>query len=499
MRFFKKIDLLILKAFIPSFLLTYFVVVFLLLLQMMMGYVEEFVGKDVGMWTFTKMLYYFALHLTPLALPLAILLSSLMAYGNLGEHFELTAIKSAGISLTRTLLPIGIFALLISGVSFWFSNTVVPYSNIKAFSTLYNIKQTKATLDLKEGVFYDGIPNYSIKVGKKYPDGKSLKTIMIYTHQDLKGNKEVILADSGKMYTILNGNYLVMELFNGNSYTEYNDGSSSASSSNKFVRNQYKKGKLVFSLSAFKNSDIPDSLFKHHRYMKNVVQLQKEVDSFYRELKKGENKVSKDVATYYIQFSKELIWDSLTKATFNHKIVYTNNFIDSLYHRGFDSTDTRSVLQRALNQARSVKGFIEYRKAQQLGYYINIREHAIELHKKFTFAFGCFIMFLIGAPLGSIIKKGGLGVPILVSVFFFILYYTTNMFFEKWAKEGLIDVAVSMWIPNTIFMIIGAFFLIQARNDSRVFEVDNYILFFKRVGRAFKMIKKEPEPENQKA
>ncbi|MCU0439571.1 MAG: LptF/LptG family permease [Raineya sp.] len=497
MRFFKKIDLLILKAFIPSFLLTYFVVVFLLLLQMMMSYVDEFVGKDVGMWTFTKMLYYFALHLTPLALPLAILLSSLMAYGNLGEHFELTAIKSAGISLTRTLLPIGIFALLISGVSFWFSNTVVPYSNIKAFSTLYNIKQTKATLDLKEGVFYDGIPNYSIKVGKKYPDGKTLKTIMIYTHQDLKGNKEVILADSGRMYTMLNGDYLVMELFNGNSYTEYSDGASSTTT--KFVRNQYKKSKLVFSLSAFKNSDIPDSLFKHHRFMKNVVQLKKEVDSFHKEIKNNYDKAPKDIATYYIQYSKELTWDSLTKATFNHEIDYTPQFVDSLYNYRFDSTNTRSVLQRALNQSRSVKGFLEYRRAQQLGHTLNIREHAIELHKKFTFALGCFIMFLIGAPLGSIIKKGGLGVPILVSVFFFILYYTTNMFFEKWAKEGLIDVIVSMWIPNTIFVILGTFFLIQARNDSRVFEVDNYVLFFKRMGRALKIIKREPELENQKA
>jgi lipopolysaccharide export system permease protein len=493
MRFFKKIDLLILKAFLPSFLLTYFVVVFLLLLQMMMGYVEEFVGKDVGMWTFMKMLYYFALHLTPLALPLAILLSSLMAYGNLGEHFELTAIKSAGISLVRTLVPIGLFALLISAVSFWFSNTVVPYSNIKAFSTLYNIKQTKATLDLKEGVFYDGIPNYSIKVGKKYPDGKSLKTIMIYTHQDLKGNKEVILADSGKMYTMLNGDYLVMELFNGNSYTEYSDGASTTTT--KFVRNQYKKSKLVFSLSAFKNSDIPDSLFKHHRYMKNVVQLQKEVDSFRREIKNNYDKAPKDAATYYIQHSKELTWDSLTKATFNYKIAYTPQFADSLYNYRFDSTNTRSILQRALNQARSVKGFIEYRKAQQLGHLVNIREHAIEFHKKFTFALGCFIMFLIGAPLGSIIKKGGLGVPILVSVLFFILYYTTNMFFEKWAKEGLIDVAISMWIPNTIFVIFGVFFLIQARNDSRVFEVDNYILLFKRIGRSLKIIKKETETQ----
>jgi lipopolysaccharide export system permease protein len=491
----KKIDLLILKSFLPSFLLTYFVVVFLLLLQMMMSYVEEFVGKDVGMLTFSKMLYYFALHLTPLALPLAVLLSSLMAYGSLGEHFELTAIKSAGISLVRTLIPIGIFAVLISAVSFWFSNNIVPYANIKAFSTLYNIKQTKATLELKEGVFYDGIPNYSIKVAKKYPDGKSLKQVMIYTHQDFKGNKEVILADSGRMYTILNGNYLVMELFNGHSYTEYTDGT--VPSSTKFVRNQYKQGKLVFSLSTFKNSDIPDSLFKHHRFMKNVLQLRREVDSFQREVKASQDKSLRDVATYYVQHNKNLVWDTITKASFNHTISFSQSYIDSVFRAPLDSSETKTALQRAVNQARSVKGFLEYRKAQQKGFVMNIREYSIELNKKFTFALGCFIMFLIGAPLGAIIKKGGLGVPILVSVFFFIVYYTLNMFFEKWAKEGLLDVTLSMWLPNAIFVIIGFFFLLQARNDSRVFEVDNYVLLLKRLGKALKIIEKEPESENQ--
>ena len=479
----KKIDFLILKSFLPSFFLTYFVVVFLLLLQMMMSYVDEFVGKDVGLLTFSKMLYYFALHLTPLALPLAILLSSLMAYGNLGEHFELTALKSAGVSLNRTLLPIGVFAIFVSAISFWFGNNIVPYANIKAFSTLYNIKQTKATLDLKEGVFYDGIPNYSIKVGKKFPDGKTLKTVMIYSHQDFRGNKEVILADSGKMYTILEGNYLVMELFNGNSYTEYTDmGNNTA----KFIRNQYKKTKLVFSLSAFKNSDIPDSLFKHHRYMKNVLQLRQEIDSFSRELDKNIKKAPKEVASYYVQHQKHLIKDTIAEQSFNHNISFTPKYADSLWNKRFDSTNTRMILQRALNQARSVKGFFEYRKAQQLGYYIGIREHNIEVQKKFTFALGCFMMFLIGAPLGAIIKKGGLGMPILVSVFFFILYYTLNMFFEKWTKEGLIEANIGMWIPNIIFFGFGLFFLLQARNDSRLFEVDTYKFFFKRLADKYK-------------
>ncbi|MDX1904354.1 MAG: LptF/LptG family permease [Thermonemataceae bacterium] len=474
----KKIDALILKAFLPSFVLTYFIVIFLLLIQMMMGYVEEFVGKDVGFFTFAKMLYYFALHLTPLALPLALLLSSLMAYGNLGEHFELTAIKSAGVSLVRTLIPIGLVALLVSAVSFWFSNNVVPYANIKAFSTLYNIKHTKATLELKEGVFYDGLPNYSIKVVKKYPDGKTLKGIMIYSHQDFRGNKEVILADSGLMYTMNVASYLVMELFNGNSYTEYNDGNPT---STKLVRNQFQKSKLVFSLATFKNSDIPDSLFKSHPYMKNVLKLRKESDSLLNEIAKTKEKMPQEMAKLYIQYQKELVWDTLAKRTFNKKIKLSQKYIDSLYAYQLDSTQTKMAFQKALNQARTIKGFLEFRISNQKAYLQRALEHSIELHKKFAYALGCFIMFLIGAPLGSIIKKGGLGVPILVSVFFFILYYLFNMFFEKMAKDALVEPFIAMWIPNLIFVVFGILFLWQARNDSRLFEVEVYSRFFKKI------------------
>ncbi|WP_448529774.1 LptF/LptG family permease [Raineya sp.] len=479
----KKIDWLILKAFVPSFLLTYFVVVFLLLIQMIMSYLDEFVGKDIGAFTFSKMLYYFALSLTPMALPLAVLLSALMAYGNLGEHFELTAIKSAGVSLTRTLRPIGVFALLVSAVSFWFSNKVVPYANIKAYSTLYNVKQTKATLDLKEGIFYDGIPNYSIKVSKKYPDGKSLKNVIIYSHQDFRGNKDVVIADSGRMYTILDGAYLVMELFNGNAYSEHNDGT--GQSNVKFIRNQYKKTKLVLSLAAFRKSNISDSLFRYHRLMKNVVELRREIDSFKREIVKAKEKSKSEVPTYYVHHQKPLPQDSFSKLTFNYKLHFSPKQVDSFWQKRFDSTTTTLILQRALNQARSVKGFLEFRRGNLFHKTNEIREHYTELHKKFTFALACFMMFLIGAPLGSIIKKGGLGIPILVSVFFFILYYVVNMLFEKWVKEGVME-AWAMWIPNLIFLVFGIFFFNQARKDSRLFEFEMYRIWFERFSEKFK-------------
>ena len=209
----KKIDKLVIKSFVGPFLLTFVVVVFILLTQYMLKYFDDFVGKGLGAEVFAELLFYFSINMTPVALPLAVLLSSLMTFGNLGEHFELTAIKGAGISLTRALRPLFFFVTLISIVAFLSNNFVVPKANLKAYSLLYDIKQKKPALDIQEGVFYGGIPNFKIKINKKFPDGETIKDVIIYDHSTGLGNRDVILADSGKMYTIKNDRYLMLELF----------------------------------------------------------------------------------------------------------------------------------------------------------------------------------------------------------------------------------------------------------------------------------------------
>ncbi|GIV39172.1 MAG: hypothetical protein KatS3mg033_0972 [Thermonema sp.] len=479
----KIIDKLVLKSFLGPFFLTYAVVVFILLIHTMMGYVEELVGKDVGFVVFAKMLMYFSMSLTPLALPLAVLLSCLITFGNLGEHFELTAIKSAGISLVRVLYPIGVFAAIITAIALWFSDRVVPYANLKAYSTLYNIRITKASIDLKEGAFYNGLPGYSIKVAKKENDGKLLRKVMIYNHTANKGNKEVILADSAYMYTILDGKYLVMELFKGRSYSDYIEGSAN---NTQFLRHEFDHTKMVFSLSAFEMSEIPDSLFVHHRMMKTINELEADADSLSSQVVNLKETIPQNMAAYFTYHLEELRpkpTDTLRlRAASNEAIELPKVFLDSLKRRSIPESQLAIILQRAVGQARGVKQFLDMREKLIKDKEKEVREHLIEKHRKYTYSLACFIMFLIGAPLGAIIKKGGLGVPILVSIVFFILFYALSMTGEKWAKDGVVSVFWGMWTSDFILLAFGLFFLQKARNDSRMFDKDIYIHYFRRLG-----------------
>ena len=297
----KKIDVLILKALVGPLILTYFVVVFLLLLQFMLSYVEDFIGKDVGLFVFLKMIGFFSLTLTPMALPLAVLLSCLITFGNLGEHFELTAIKSAGVSLIRVLLPLGVLAAFLSVFTYWFSDRVVPFANLKAFSTLYNIRTTKAALNLKEGSFYTGMPGYSIKVDKKFPDGKTLKGMTIYNHAEHVGNKEVILADSGLMYTTDDGNFLVMDLHRGNIYTDGKGTDKPA----QLTRHEFKRAKMRFDMSSFDTKDIGENAFMYHRMMKNNQELHEDVDSMIKKYDIQTKMYVRDVAFFHTYFNAE--------------------------------------------------------------------------------------------------------------------------------------------------------------------------------------------------
>src|SRR5690606_34680014 len=216
----KKLDKLILGSFLGPFILTFLVVVFILLMQHMLKYFDDIIGKGLGFDVIGQLLFYFAVFMTPVALPLAVLLSSLMTFGSLGEHFELTAVKSAGISLLRAIQPIFFFVLILTVCAFYINNNLVPKAALEAYSLLWDIKQKKPALDIREGTFYNGIPDISIKVNEKFPDGITLKDVIIYDHRKHDGNKDVTVADSGKMYTILNERYLKLELFDGYNYTE---------------------------------------------------------------------------------------------------------------------------------------------------------------------------------------------------------------------------------------------------------------------------------------
>src|SRR5687767_6912782 len=286
----KKIDKFILSSFTGPFIMTFLVVVFILLTQHMLKYFDDIIGKDLGWEVLSQLLFYFAIFMTPVAMPLAVLLSALIAFGNLGEHFELTAIKSAGISLVRTIQPIFFFVVLLTFIAFYINNNLVPKAALEAYSLLYDIKQKKPALDLREGTFYNGIPDISIKVNKKFPnDDEALKEIIVYDHRKNDGNKEVTIADSGRMSTILNERYLKFELFNGYNYTEgaMNEREMTGNrnvSNESLSRSIFARTEVVFDLSSYDLKRTDKKWFESNRIMRNMTELDDDIDSIETEI-----------------------------------------------------------------------------------------------------------------------------------------------------------------------------------------------------------------------
>lgn len=548
----RKIDKLILQAFISPFILTTVVATFILVIQYMMKYFDDFVGKDLGFDVFAELIFYFSLNMLQAALPLAVLVSSLMTFGNLGEHFELTAIKSAGISLLRALRPIFFFVVLLTFGAFYFFNNVVPAANLQAYSLLYDIKHKKPGLDIKEGVFYNGIPDYSIKVKEKLPDNQTLKEVLIYDHTGGRGNNRVILADSSRMYMINNERYLKLELYDGNYYSEE---AKPRTQVDQFYRTEFDRMDMVFNLSSFDLKRTKKELFQNNRQMKNIAELTVDIDSLQYsvvETKYGFFRNTKGFFAYHmdsVEISMKSIIDAHNERmnqqdqeeedsvrtelqasllpTFpidqktpirdssandirrkKKEIIARDRSItlsDGLKPIPEDTTqksktvliDTLSweflnsrsqqvdLLQTAKNQAQNIKVNLSSVSSRVQNLERDLNKWIIEKWKKYSQAFACIVMFLIGAPLGSIIKKGGLGVPVIVSILFFLTYYIINIICEKNAREGLIDPAFSVWVADLALLPIGLFFLRQARIDARLFDTDFYNIWIDKLKTRF--------------
>lgn len=532
----RKLDKLVLSAFVGPFLLTFLVVVFILLMQHMLKYFDDIIGKDLGGEVIGQLLFYFAIFMTPVAMPLAVLLSSLIAFGNLGEHFELTAIKASGISLLRTLQPIFFFVLLLTGLAFYANNYLVPRAALEAYSLLYDIKQKKPALELREGAFYNGIPDISIKVNQKFPeDPDALKEIIVYDHRKNDGNKEVTVADSGRMSTILNERYLKFELFNGFNYTE---GASNeremtgpkAVQNESLTRSTFARSEIVFDLSSYDLKRTDKKWFEGNRIMRNLGELDSDIDSIKGEMKQQSAYHYAYKPTHF-QFFKKKDTVYLPLEIYQHKLSRDSNeykkanngIMDENYRQdpsavayspqpanpyalkkplrpSLPETDTAAqarvdqlflrspsydVVQGATNVARQVKSQLENTNASVDVYDQELAVFEIQWHKIIASSFACVAMFLIGAPLGAIIKRGGLGVPFLVSILFFIVYYLLSMQGEKLAKQGTVSAITGVWAADVLLFAIGLFFLRQARVDARLFESDFYSVVFDKLKRAF--------------
>lgn len=513
----KKIDKLIITSFLGPFVLTFLVVVFILLTQHMLKYFDDIIGKDLGWDVLGSLLFYFAIFMTPIALPLAVLLSSLITYGNLGEHFELTAVKSLGISLVRSLLPIFVFVVLLTGVAFYANNNLVPKAALEAYSLLYDIKQKKPALDLREGTFYSSIPDISIKVNDKLPDGQSLRGVIIYDHRNKVGNREVTIADSGRMYTILNDQYLKLELYNGYNYNEgsaqTNEMAGRGTETNTLSKTKFDKTQIVFDLSSFGLNRTDKKWFQGNRIMRNLSELQHDMDSigntvkdqdlglltvtsnsaFQFHFKNDTIPLPDDLAAYKAQKDSIAEANTETKLAARQKrwtataarskslvpeIKTDNDSLKALVAAKSDSLfnlpPTSQEVAAALAHARLIKSQITNFGNQKLNFENEYRVFQVQWHKILSQSLACIVMFLIGAPLGAIIKRGGLGVPVLASILFFIIFYILTMLGEKWSKQGLIPVPVGIWAANGILFVVGLLFLRQARVDARLFDADFY-------------------------
>ena len=479
----KKLDKLILKAFAGPFLLTFAVVQFILLTHTLLKYLDDIIGKDLGTGVLLQLLFYFSVLIVPVSLPLAVLLSSLMTYGNLGEHHELTAIKASGIALTRILRPVLLLTAGLAIGAFWFNETIVPRANLKAYSLLWDVRQQKLALDIREGVFYSGIPGYTIKVDKKTGEnGDRLHGVMIYDHTQKSGNATVMLADSGRMFTTLGGGYLNLELFHGHNYIEQPDARDRAGAS--FVRQGFDHNVITFSLASFSLGRTKEDLFKENRMMLNIPQLHSATDSVQKKLHVEQNQLPRQMNAYY------------TFARFDTTGRKANQKAEILQVPATKLTRvTAPILQQAANRARNIQAFANSTSERLNDYARNSALFRIEVYRKYSQSVAVLLMFLIGAPLGSIIKKGGLGVPILISILFFIVYYVLSIMGEKYGREFVMPVGVGMWMSNLVLLPAGLFFLYQAYNDSGLLELDFWRRLPQRLG--IPALRKITEPEEE--
>lgn len=462
-----KLTRLVLAEFAGPFVSTFFISLFVLLMQFLWKYIDDLVGKGLDWWTITKLLTFTVTTLVPLALPLAILVSSIMTFGNLAERYEIVAVKSAGISLQQFMMPLVITAILISIGAFYFSNYVLPWSNLKAGALLYDVRQQKPAFAIKEGVFYNGIDGYSLKIGEKDKDGQGIRNIMIYDHTSGQGNKKVIVADSGKMELSTDKNFLVLTLHSGTSYEEQSKRRNSVDT-RPHLRYSFAEQIIRFDLTSFQLNRTDEDLFKDNNQMMNIYQLKSSLDTFIVQRNNRVEQFKRDIKPYY-NFLRDTTILDLTKS-----VAAASPLQDS------SLTHKRIVYEYALNQARAVKSYINGSNEELSARMRQILRYKIEIHRKFTLSIACFILFLIGAPLGSIIRKGGIGLPIVVSIVFFLIYHIISITGEKMAKEGQIPPWQGMWQSSLILLPIGIFLAYKATHDSALFDADAYLSFFKK-------------------
>lgn len=459
------------KAFLRPFVVTFFIVMFVLLMLFLFKYIDDLIGKGFEWYVILELLMYASATNVAMALPLAILLSSIMTFGSLGENYELVAIKSAGISLQRAMMPLIITVSMLSVTAFLFSDYMLPVANLKMGSLLYDVRNQKAAFLINEGIFNNSIPGYSIRVKKKDPD-QTLHDVLIHERNTTSGNVNVLMAKEGQMFITDDDQVLVLKLKNGKRYEESPGSSGVYNPRQRLMRTHFKETEQRFDLSGFKMKRTDEELFKSNYAMLNLRQLNFYRDSF--EFKADSNLKS----TYrdLTMLNRTYRTDSLNPKG-KVKILKKYKQIEEL----IPPQRVMQSVQTAKDQIRSVKEILNRKQLFMVDNDVRIRGFLIELNRKFTLAFSCLVLFFIGAPLGAIIRKGGLGLPVVMSVLFFLLYHIISTIGEKSVKEGTMSPFIGMWIAIFVLSPLGIFLTYKATADSVLFDLDYYKRLFKKI------------------
>ena len=555
----KIVDRLLIKSFIPPFIVTFMIAMFVLVMQVLWLYIDDIAGKGLGLFIILELLGYKSLSLVPMALPLAVLISSVMVMGNMAERYELSSFKSAGVSLARIMRPMigfGVFTVLLS---FFCSNNLIPVANLKFGSRMYDIQKQKPALRLEAGIFNDDFDGYAIHIGNKPGDGKVIEDILIYDHTDAnKGQLSQIVASDGEMYATEDGNFFMMNLYEGHQYMEGDPSGSGNSRSYPFVRTNFKSWYKVFDLSEFNLNRTNEELFKSNRSMLTSSQLAVAIDSLEMKIRRREVGISNQFSSYFdvleldstflnnpdeddkmaaadaeriraeaekmeakanSEAEKQNAGSTKEKEEKNEESPENNEKkkVNRKPVKSFNGRPIKQVVERPLEEYESVlllfseaerlrlvnksKSFIRSIQAHAESAMRSIDrlkedkvKHIYELHTKYSMALVCFIFVFIGAPMGAIVRKGGFGYPILISIIFFMIFIVLTIFCRKIAESFVLPAAIAAWVPCSVLFPIGVILTRKAMNDSKLVNLDQYAAFFKSVWKRIKKSKAEHEP-----
>ncbi len=478
----KKLDLFMIRSFIGPLVLTFFIVLIVFILQFLWMYVDDLAGKGLQFKILAELLFQFSLTFVPLSLPLAILLAALMTFGNLGEFLELTALKSSGVPLQRIMMPLILFSALLAAGSYLFADYVLPVSTRKARTLLTDIRRMRPELNLQEGTFYNGIDGFSIKITDKDPETNRLDGIYIYDHREGIGNTSVIHADSGYMKVTADESGLILILYNGYAYKEIEEKDVQQDRRRyPFRRDHFTEQTMVIELTGFGLNRSGMDIYRSNYAMLNTAGLTYFIDSLSARYEERSE-------VYYNEFSRMRLMN-VTQQYYPGQETEGDSLAPWLTSRfnaraAFDTlsfSDKSRTVGRALGFARDGASFMAEKSEAMVAETKNLKKYEAEKYKRFTLPLACIVFFFIGAPLGAIIRKGGLGTSAVISILFFVVYYVISLSGEKFAKELVIGIPLGMLASTIVLLPIGIFLTYKATTDSAIMNIETYNLFFRKI------------------